>query len=295
MKRIGGIELGGTKTIVVVAEDGRLTSRQHLPTGPPEITLAAAVAWLRSAAMAAPLDGIGIAGFGPLRVDPGASDHGRVLATPKPGWAGADLIGPFRAAFDCPIVLDTDVNAAALAEYRMGAARGCDSFVYLTIGTGVGGAVLIAGRPVHGVLHPEIGHLRLRRAAGDRFAGVCPFHGDCIEGLVSGPALAQRFGGSPQGVSPGDPRWDAVVADLAELFVVLVLTLSVQRIVVGGGVGIGQHHLLGRAARAAADRLGGYLPDEDAAALASRIVPPQLGADAGPIGATLLAGAGECC
>lgn len=289
MARFGGIELGGTKTIVVLGAGNRILERRRFPTTSPSETMGQVVDTLAQWHESEQLDGIGIASFGPVRVDPAAPDHGFVLTTSKPGWSGADVAGPVRSRFSCPIGLDTDVNAAALAEYHTGAARGCPSMVYLTIGTGVGGGLVIDGRPVHGRLHPEIGHVRLRRGAFAQFDGVCPFHGDCIEGLVSGPALAARFGCDPADVPADDPRWDAVCADLAELFAMLIFTLSPSRIVVGGGVIMGQPHILPRCAAILPGILAGYLPDYDKAAMRAVLVPPQNGNDAGPCGALLLA------
>lgn len=290
MGRFGGIELGGTKTVVVLGADDTIVERRRFPTTTPGETMERAIQTLAEWHDAQPLDGIGIASFGPVQVDPADPNHGFVLTTSKPGWSGADVAGPVRSRFDCPVGLDTDVNAAALAEYHRGAARGCSSMVYLTIGTGVGGGLVIDGRPVHGRLHPEIGHVRLRRGAFAQFDGACPFHGDCIEGLVSGPALAARFGCDPAEVASDDPRWDPVCADLAELFAMLVLTLSPSRIVVGGGVVLGQPNILTRCAVILPRILGGYLPDYDEEAVRALLVPPENGDDAGPRGALLLAG-----
>ena len=234
------------------------------------------------------LDAIGVASFGPIRLAADAPDRGTILATTKPGWTGADVLGALRADFAGPIGLDTDVNAAAVAECELGAARGCAGAVYLTIGTGVGGGVVVDGRPVHGALHPEIGHLRLRRARGDDFPGTCDFHDDCLEGLVSGPALRRRFGCDPATLPPDDPRWEPARADLAELLTLLVLTLSPERIVIGGGVGLGQPHLWSGAAGRIAERLGGYLSGTHRARLADLVTAAALGADAGPLGAVIL-------
>ncbi len=159
-----------------------------------------------------------------------------------------------------PIALDTDVNAAALAEARLGAGQGSDSLIYITIGTGIGGGVVVGGRPAHGLLHPELGHMMLRRVADDHFAGVCPFHGDCIEGLVSGPALHARFGQDAAAVDPQDPRWDAVSSDLAQLLANLMLALSPEKIVIGGGVGLGQQAMVRSAAAKVPQIIAGYLP-----------------------------------
>ena len=287
--RLAGLELGGTKCIAVLGSGAAIAERRVLSTTTPAETLAAALAVFREWDAVAPLAAIGVASFGPVRIDPGAADYGRILATPKPGWSGADLLGALRDAFDCPLTLDTDVNGAALAEYRWGAGRGCSSLVYLTIGTGVGAGIAIDGRPVHGALHPELGHLKLRRAAGDRFAGVCPFHGDCIEGLVAGPALTARFPGGIHAAPADDPRRAHLAADLAQLFAAMILTLSPNRILVGGGVGLGVPRLLDMAITGIPEILGGYLPQLDPTALRTTIRPAGLGVDAGPLGALALA------
>lgn len=288
-QRFAGIELGGTKCVVVLGHGERIVERMQLPTTTPQETLAGAIAVLSGWHAAAPLEAIGIASFGPIRVDPQAADYGTILATPKLGWAGADVLGAVRGVFTCPVLVDTDVNAAALAEQAHGAARGCGTVVYLTIGTGLGGGVLVDGLPVHGRMHPEIGHIRLRRLAGDMFAGTCPFHGDCIEGLIAGPALHARLPRPPGEVAPADPAWDAVGHDLAQLFASLMLTLSPQRIVVGGGVTNRQPHLLARARALLPGLLADYLGPLDAQTLEALVCPPALGDDAGPTGALVLA------
>ena len=285
MHRLVGVELGGTKTVVVLGQPGRIDDKVALATTSPEETLGAALEVIERWQERSPIDALGIASFGPIRVAVGAADYGTMLETPKPGWAGAPVLDLLAAGLSCPVALDTDVNAAALAEYRLGAARGCSSLVYITIGTGLGGGVVVEGHPVHGSMHPEIGHLRLRRAPGDGFGGACRFHGDCIEGLVSGPALAARLGCHPGDVASDDPRWEPVAQDLAQLFAHLLLTLSPQRIVVGGGVSARQPHLLVMARERVPEVLGGYLPDCTDEALARIIVPPALGEDAGPMGA----------
>lgn len=284
-RRLAGVELGGTKAIVVLADGLDIVERVALPTTAPAETLGRAVEVLA----AWRFDAIGIGSFGPVRVNRSAPDFGTMLDTPKPGWRGARIVAPFAERFACPVALDTDVNVAGMAEAAVGAGRGCRTIVYLTIGTGVGAGIVVGGKPVTGRLHPEAGHLRLRRAAGDAFAGACPFHGDCVEGLISGPALAARFGRDPAEVDPADARWEMVAQDFAELFAALMLTLSPERIIVGGSVALGQPDLMARATIAAADRLIGYVPDYDADALARIVVPPALGHNAGPLGTIFLA------
>ena len=287
--RLAGVELGGTKAIALLWQDGEVLDRLTVPTTTPAETLDQLRARLDQWHAEQPLEALGIATFGPVRLDPAAPDYGAILATPKPGWAGAPVLATLHDGLPCPVAIDTDVNAAALAEYRWGAGQGCSSLVYLTIGTGLGGGVLVDGRPVHGRLHPEIGHIPTRRAPGDAFAGNCPFHRDCIEGLVSGPALERRFGAPPADVPADDPRWDHVAHDLAHLLVTLIHSLAPQRILVGGGVGLGAPHLLGRAIALLPAMLGGYYPDLDRAALTAMIMPPGLGDNAGPMGAIALA------
>lgn len=285
-----GVELGGTKCIAVLARNGHIVQRAQWPTGDdPAFTLGTIAKWLEIAARQDPFVALGIASFGPLCLDPADPDYGRILNTPKPGWSQADIISGIAGRFDVPVALDTDVAGAALAEGRWGASVGCAVNVYLTIGTGIGGGIVIDGRPVHGSFHPEIGHVRVRRAAGDHFAGICPIHGDCLEGLASGLAIAARAGQSAAALSPTDPLWNRVADEVAGLTSSLILTLSPHRIVIGGGVGQGQPVLLPLIRNATARQLGGYLPGHGVAALEKLIVPPKLGADSGAYGAIAVA------
>ncbi|MFC3096527.1 ROK family protein [Alteraurantiacibacter palmitatis] len=287
--RLAGVELGGTKCVVVLGAGHAIVAREQFPTTTPDETLSRAAQILRQWDMAEPLAALGIASFGPVRIDPAATDFGSILTTPKPGWAGAQVLARLQSAIAGPIGLDTDVNAAALAEHAHGAARGCSNVVYLTIGTGLGGGVLTEGRPVHGALHPEIGHIRLRRASGDSFAGICPFHGDCVEGLIAGPALAERLGGRAAELAPSDPAWRFVAHDLAQLIACLMLTFSPHRIVIGGGVALGQPHLIDSARLQVPALLADYLGALDAAKMEDLVRPATLGENAGPIGALVLA------
>ena len=284
-----GVELGGTKGIAVIWRAGLIVDRVQVPTTDPDATLGALNAWLVAHPLRDAFAGLGIASFGPVRLDLHAADYGQILATTKPGWSGAAVREILSRHLACPVGIDTDVNAAALAERRWGAGQWCGSVVYLTIGTGVGGGIAIDGRAVHGKLHPELGHLRLRRAPGDTFAGTCSFHGDCIEGLLCGPALAARFNGSIHDAAPDDPRRDYVAADLAELLAALIVTLSPHRVLVGGGVGLGVPGLLDAAIERLPALINGYLPELDLPALRAMICAPALGGDAGPLGAIALA------
>ena len=287
--RLAGIELGGTKSIAVLAEGDRIIAQEARPTTSPERTLAALNEVLRGWDRDAKLDALGIASFGPLQLAPDRPNFATILETPKAGWSQAPVAAALVEGLSCPWRIDTDVNGAALAEYRWGAGRGCESACYITIGTGVGGGLLIAGRPVHGAMHPEIGHLRLRRVPGDGFAGICPFHGDCIEGLISGPALSARFGVPAEEIPDDDPLWANVVADLSELAGVLLLTHSAERILFGGSVALSREFLLSDVRKAVVAHLGSYLPFLNAATASQVIQVAQLGTRAGPLGAIALA------
>jgi len=287
--RFAGIELGGTKAIAVLAKGNAIVDRTVIPTTDSDATLSALRAQLDEWDCLEPIDAVGIASFGPVQLDPQQPAFGHILATPKPGWTGAAVAPTLTDGLACPWRIDTDVNGAALAEYRWGAGAQCDSLCYITIGTGVGGGLLLESRPVHGAMHPEIGHLRLRRLPGDAFAGTCPFHGDCIEGLVSGPALAGRFGQDIREVADAHPIWRNVAADLAELCGTILLTTSAQRILFGGSVAMSRAFLLPWALALVVERLGSYLPflrDNGADGI---IVPAGLGVEAGPLGAIALA------
>lgn len=283
---IAGVELGGTKCIAVLGRGREIVDRAQWPTGDdPAATLRPIAEWL---AAAQPFAALGIASFGPLGLDPAAPGYGRIINTPKPGWSEADVLGTLSAGLGVPVAIDTDVAGAGLAEGRWGASVGCPVHVYLTIGTGIGGGIVIGGKPLHGTFHPEMGHMRVRRASGDRFAGVCPIHGDCLEGLAAGPAIAARTGQSAEVLGPDDAVWPFVAGEVAELMASLILTIAPHRIVVGGGGGQGQPALLPLVQQATAHVLGGYLPGHSLAALETLIVHPKLGADAGVCGALAL-------
>lgn len=291
----GAIEAGGTKFVCAAgygATELGAGSRIDIPTSTPAVTLGAVAAFFqRLRAQGRSLAGIGVAAFGPLELDPRSRDWGRILATPKPGWSGVSLTEPLEC-LDCPIVIDTDVNAAALAEARLGAGLGADPLAYVTVGTGIGGGVVIDGRSMKGMLHPEMGHIRVRRDARDvDFGGTCPFHADCLEGLASGPALVARWKSPVESWAPGHPGLEIAGGYLGQLAATIALMLSCERIVFGGGV-MSSGRLLPFIKEAAARELNGYLPIEArAGGFAHYIVPAALGRLAGLAGAMLLAGA----
>lgn len=289
MQLVAGVELGGTKTIAVLARGQEILEQAVWPTLAPEETLGTAAEQLEKWQAAHDFSALGIASFGPIQLNNSATNYGCILATPKPLWSGAPVVGTLARNLSCPVRIDTDVNGAALAEYRWGAGQGTSSLCYITIGTGLGGGVVVEGRPIHGAMHPEIGHLHFRRAPGDEFSGACPFHGDCIEGLISGPALAKRFGADAGSVSEDDPRWHDVACDVAELAGAILLTVSAERVLVGGGVGMGRPFLLEMAREMLIARLGSYLPFLDSSSARDILRPPALGDLAGPLGAVALA------
>ncbi|HEV2568449.1 ROK family protein [Sphingomonas sp.] len=282
---LAAIELGGTKTIVAIGYDPeRPIAVERFPTETPERTLGRAAALLEEwAARHGSIAGLGIGSFGPVRLDPQTPDWGCMLATPKPGWAGAEVAPFFVRRLGCPVVMDTDVNAAALAEARIGAGQGCRHIAYVTVGTGIGGGLLLNNAPHHGALHAEIGHLLPRRHPNDDFAGICPYHGDCLEGLASGPAISARLG-APLDTLRVDHPFRAILADyLAQLAMALRLSVSVERIVMGGGV-LSRLDLLPEVNAAMAEKLNAYLPE----AASPVVVAPAL-ADAGLHGALMFA------
>ncbi len=285
---LAAVEAGGTKINVAIGTSpADIIASARIETTTPEETIGKIIEFFEFHRRA--IGAFGVASFGPVRIDRQAPDWGRLLTTPKKGWSGSSFVAPLIERFGLPVNLDTDVNAAAVAEHRLGALRGVRSGAYLTVGTGIGGGLILDGRPVHGVMHPEIGHIRVQRVApnDDLWPGTCPYHGDCLEGLASGPAIIQRWGASLSRL-PGDHPAHGLIADyLGQACATLALMFSVGRIVIGGGVSHtpGLHSSI-------ADRmrywLGGYLTDE-AVNSDSFIVGPQLKDNAGLAGAMLLA------
>jgi fructokinase len=282
---VGAIELGGSKALCAVGSSSRAVIETRIPTGAPEQTLSAIESFF--APYRDELVALGIASFGPLELTPGAPHFGELLRTPKPGWTHTPLVSRLEKSLGVPVRIDTDVNAAALAEQRLGAGRGADPCVYITVGTGLGVGVSIGGAPLHGLLHPELGHLPA--PAWDDFAGVCPFHGRCLEGVASAPALRARTGKVPDQLSPADPVWELEARYLAHLVTVCVLAYAPQRIVLGGGV-LARAGLLERVRPHLLRELAGYLPRKELSeeGVTDYLRRPHFGQRAGLIGAFLL-------
>lgn len=279
---LGAIEAGGTKFNLCVASDPDLIEARHtIPTRNPAETLAEAAEWF---AAQEGLAALGIASFGPLELNRAAPKWGHITTTPKPGWSNCDIVGFFNDRLGVPIELDTDVNAAALAEHRAAGSEG-GSLAYVTVGTGVGGGLVIEGRPVHGAAHPELGHLFPRRRPDDTgFNGVCPFHGECLEGLASGPAIIARWGSPLSDLPPDHEAHRFVAYYLAELCHGLFATAAIETVVLGGGV-MQTPGLIENVRSRTHEIDHSYLPGR----ARQLIRAPVLGNDAGIRGALLLA------
>lgn len=293
---VAGVELGGTKCVCILGYGpDRILAQETIATEHPEVTLAAIREilgrWQRDTGFRA----LGIASFGPICLDRNAKQFGHILTTTKPDWSYVDVFGRITRDMGVPAAFDTDVNGAALAEIAWGCAQGLSDFAYVTVGTGVGVGLIVNGRPARGILHSEIGHMRIPREASDAFPGICVFHADCVEGLASGSAVKARLGAQHvSDISEGHMVWEPVVAALAGMCHNMVCTTGPQRIAFGGGVISRQPHLLGRIEKRLVDSLAGYL---DLPAGEPFIVAPSLGTQAGPLGAIALglgvAGSGD--
>ena len=286
---IAGVELGGTKCVCLLASGpDHVVDEVRMPTTTPAETLGAIrevlLRWKATHGFAA----VGIGSFGPLELDDRAANYGSIVSTPKPGWSDADLTSLTRDLC-VPVVIDTDVNGAAFAEGRWGGARGLRSFAYVTVGTGIGVGSIVNGQSIQGLGHSEAGHLRVGRIKGDIWPGSCPYHGDCVEGLAAGPALAARTGKRGETLMAGDPVWEMVVQALGGLLHNLVLTTAPERILIGGGIFGGQDHLFPRLRTALIESLAGYATaGRVAARIEDFVVPPGLGGMAGPLGSIAL-------
>jgi fructokinase len=288
----GAVEAGGTKFVCAVGDDtGKIHAQERFPTTDPISTLSTVRSFLEERSREfGKLVAIGVGSFGPVELDRTSARYGFIVRTPKPGWSNTDIAGMLARQFRCPIGFDTDVNVAALAEHRWGAARDVKNLVYLTIGTGIGGGVVVNGTPIHGLMHPEIGHVYPRRHPLDLgFDGVCPFHGDCMEGVASGPAILARTGSSLEQLGATHPQWEIEADYLGQLCAQLVMTVSPQRIVMGGGV-MSQARLLPLIRLRLRHWLGGYIDRSEILGGVDRyIVAPELGHQAGVLGALVLA------
>jgi fructokinase len=290
---LGGVELGGTKCVCLIAtgpDDIRV--QIAVPTGnDPGVTLGRIEEVLRNGqSMHGPIRALGIASFGPVGLTRRSASYGCITSTPKPGWSNTSVAARFEQAFKIPVGFDTDVNGAALAEGRWGAARELDDYAYVTVGTGIGVGLVAGGRLVHGFAHPELGHIRIARELGDDWPGSCASHGDCVEGLASGVAIAARAGMPADQVPADSPVWDLTAHAISQLLHTLVLATAPRRVLVGGGVIEARPALLTPVRQQLLASLNGYVDLEGLTGSIERfVVPPGLGALAGPLGALALA------
>ena len=256
MRKIGALEAGGTKMVLAVYdENGQELERMTIPTETPEKTMPAMIDFFRTREV----DALGVGSFGPLDLDPASPTYGNITSTPKLAWKDYPLLKNLLDGRDIPAGIDTDVNAAIIAEVEMGAARGCESAVYITVGTGIGGGVYVNGKTAHGLLHPEVGHMLLRPLPDDPIPhGVCPYHDGCLEGLAAGPAIGARIGGDAKNLPDDHPAFEMEAHYLAQMCVNLIVTLSPQRIVLGGGV-MQRENILPMVRKETVRLLGGYV------------------------------------
>jgi fructokinase len=284
----GGIEAGGTKFICAVGTGPRdLISIESIPTTTPAQTIELVTKFFQGYKG---ITSIGIGSFGPVDLNPNSPTYGYITTTPKQGWAYTDLIGKIGRALKLPIGFDTDVNAAGLGEYYWGIAQGLNNFIYLTIGTGIGGGGMVNGKLIHGLIHPEMGHIRIPHDSQvDPYLGHCPFHGDCFEGLACGPALEQRWGQRGETLPSNHPAWALEAHYLALAVTNFIFTLSPQRVILGGGI-MEQNQLFPMIRKNIQKMLNGYIQANDILKeIDSYIVPPGLGNQAGVMGAIALA------
>jgi fructokinase len=285
----GGIEAGGTKFICGVGNGPEDLEITEVPTTSPETTLRRVTEFFKERG-GGQLKAVGIGSFGPVDLNPDSALFGHITSTPKLGWQNYDLAGAVRRGLDVCVGFDTDVNAAALGEARWGAGRGLPDFIYLTIGTGIGGGAMVNGQLVHGLVHPEMGHLRIPHdLLRDPYPGWCPYHGDCLEGLASGPAMQARWGVPGRELEPTHLGWALEAHYLALGVVNLTLTLSPRRVLLGGGV-MQQSHLFSLIRDEFPRLLNGYVRHADVTdRLDKYIMPPQLAGRAGVLGSLILA------
>lgn len=290
---LAGVELGGTKCVCVLATSaGDILAEERVPTASPAEALPAIKAilhrWYQSDQS---FSALGIASFGPVEVDGTSPRWGHIGQTPKPGWSGVPIAQELSAGLAVPAALDTDVNGAAMAEMRWGAATGLRDFAYVTVGTGVGVGLVVDGSPIGGFGHAELGHMRISRMAGDAWSGSCPYHGDCVEGLAAGPAIAARSGMRASLIGPDNPIWTNVGHAIAQMLHNIVLTATPRRIFLGGGVITAQPQLFPIIRQALLDSINGYLRSPELDSIDDYVTEPGLGVRAGPLGPIALAAA----
>jgi len=287
MLKYGTLEAGGTKMVLSIGnEHNELLEQTSMPTEAPEKTIPAMIDWFRGRDIVS----LGIGTFGPVDLREDSPTYGYITKTPKPGWSDQPLLPAMRDALGVPSLIDTDVNAAALAEWKLGAAQGLNSCMYVTVGTGIGAGLVVEGKMVHGLVHPELGHMLLRQEEGDPAPeGFCPYHRGCLEGLAAGPAIEKRWGKKAVELPPDHEAWDLEAAYLAQMCVNAICSFSPEKIILGGGV-MQQKHLFPRIRKRTQELLNGYIQHRAILeGIDDYIVEPGLGTRSGATGALLLA------
>jgi fructokinase len=291
MSLYGGIEAGGTKFVCAIGtgpED--LQNEVRFETTSPKETINRTLEYFKEQNLKEKLQAIGIGSFGPVELNMDSSNYGFITFTPKPGWSNINIYGLIKEELKIPVGFNTDVNAAALGEYEWGAGQGLNNFIYLTIGTGIGGGVIINGRLLHGLQHPEMGHICIPQdIKDDPYEGNCPFHKNCFEGLASGPAMKNRWGKSPEDLNKNHKAWDLEVQYISLALTNYICTLSPERIIIGGGI-MEQKKLLPLILTSVKKMLNNYIHMEEITDnIEEYIVLPSLGKEAGILGALVLA------
>ena len=282
--RFGALEAGGTKMVCAVGtEDGKILDRVSIPTESPEVTMPALCQYFQDKEIAA----LGIGCFGPIDLDRASATYGHILMTPKLAWRGYDICGYFSEHLKVPVGFDTDMNGSMLGECTWGCAKGLDTAIYVTVGTGVGVGVIAGGKLLHGMQHPEAGHMLIPAREDDPYKGKCPYHGHCLEGLAAGPAIEERWGAKGQALKDRPEVWELEAHYLAYAVTNYIMILSPKKIILGGGV-MHQEQLFPQIREKVTQMLGGYLQTKELGAMDDYIVPPSLGDDQGILGALKL-------
>ena len=283
---LGAIEAGGTKFVCAVGtKEGEIIERVQIDTEKPEITMPKVIAFFKNH----PVEALGIGTFGPADIEKTSETYGNITSTPKPGWANYPFVETMNVAFNVPIEFNTDVNAAALGELTHGAAKGLDSCLYITVGTGIGAGAVVQGKLLQGLSHPEMGHVLVRRHPDDKYQGFCPYHGDCVEGMAAGPAIEGRWGAKGIELADRLEVWELEAYYLAQALMQYILIVSPKRIIMGGGV-MKQAQIFSLVRQQVQELLNDYVAvPQIMDQIDEYIVPPALGDDAGITGALMLA------
>lgn len=283
--KLGALEAGGTKMVCAIGDEtGKVFERISIPTKTPQETMPEMIAYFREKQ----IDALGIGCFGPIDPDPKSETYGYITSTPKLAWQNFNIVGAFKEALGCPVGFDTDVNASALGEATFGITKGLDCSMYLTVGTGIGAGIYINGELLHGMMHPEAGHILLQRHPQDSYGGKCPFHGNCFEGLAAGPAIEERWGKKAVQLADRPEVWEMEAFYIAQALVNYTMIFSPMRIVLGGGV-MHQSQLFALIREKYKELMAGYIRTKELEDLDSYIVPYSLGDNQGIMGCLQLA------